>query len=657
MNKIIVFVLVLFICFSICCVSEKTVQKNTISQSQNNVNKTSLTTSNPYFIGDGGKGISLGIGVPKSQGLNTNQTYLPTLVQGVLVDSFKKYSSISVLDRVSLDRVIAETLDPTFEDNLDIVRLGHVAQVKNWLTGNIIKTSTGYTLQINITDTTSNANTVASYTENCTVAEFDDHSAIHRASLILLEQMGIVLTQKAKNELEQASTPQYINAQTALSQGIVAQQKGTFVEALTYYYEAENFDRTLLEATIRGSMLSTGIQSGNLGENVRNDIQRRNAWLKVLQEATVFYKNHSPFEILYNPVLTWGNIDYNKETVDISFEAGLFTSVGFMVICDIKQGLLNTGRSEDWGFKNWPDSGEAAFFSRATTNYSIKAVLINEDGKIIGNADGEFSVKNGLNFINDMKTLVFRNVDANKISDNTKISIFSVNGIDAKIASERGYIKVTIGDEISFSKYFSFSSPSFNVTEIRRNIYYNGNIGSQLIIPSKIGQRPVTSIGTNAFSNINITSVIIPNTVTSIEARAFQRNKLIDVIIPDSVTTIGSGAFQSNQLINVTLGKNIKTIGYDAFSYNKLTSVIIPDSVTSIGFNAFEVNEISNVIIGKSVTFIGKNAFSWYKIKSITIPANVKIDDDLSSGFVLFYYNNEKRAGTYLASNYSWSIK
>lgn len=127
MKKIINFLSILLLFYSICWASGKKEFQNINGQKQNiptsiSVSVPTLNTSNPYFTGDGGKNISLGIGIPKSQGLNENQSYLPTLVQGVLADSIKKYSAITVIDRVSLDRVIAETLDPTFEDNLDIVQ-------------------------------------------------------------------------------------------------------------------------------------------------------------------------------------------------------------------------------------------------------------------------------------------------------------------------------------------------------------------------------------------------------------------------------------------------------------------------------------------------------------------------------------------------------
>ena len=146
----------------------------------------SLCWAQPYFTGDGGRGIRLGILVPEGQGLSADQVHLPTLAQGVLVANISKYSAISVLDRIALDRVIAETLDLTYEDNLDIVRLGHVAQVGYMLTGRLIRTTAGFTLQINITDTTPNARTLTSTSIVSTVTQLEDQTAIQRASLDLL---------------------------------------------------------------------------------------------------------------------------------------------------------------------------------------------------------------------------------------------------------------------------------------------------------------------------------------------------------------------------------------------------------------------------------------------------------------------------------------
>jgi hypothetical protein len=593
--------------------------------------------SSLYYIGTGGKGMRIGILMPQSQGLNETRAYLPTMIQGVLVANISKYSAISVLDRVSLDKVIAETLDPTYEDNFDIVRLGHVTQVGYMMTGRIIRTSTGYSLQINVTDTTPNANTIASYSGTFTAAQLDDQTAIQKASRDLLEQMGVQLTEKAINELNTINSQQSINAQTVLAQGITAQRSGTMVEALTYYYEATYFDHDLVEASSRSSILSADIQSGNLGENVRNDIQRRNAWLKILQEAATFFKNHPPFELLYNPTLTWGKVDYSKETVDISFEAGLFsTEAGFKVLSDLKQGLEKTGRSKDWGFENWPVSGEAAIFNKDILNYQIRAVLINENGKTIGNADGALTAKDGLSFINDSKILSFRNVDAKQISDNLRVSIVSINGMDAKTVGERGYINISTGDEIILPEIFSIALDK-EIIVIEKNKKHGTIIGN-MTFPSKIGRRPIASIKNFSFN---------------------ENHLLTSVTIPDTITSIGDYAFRRNSLDNVVIGNGVVTIGRSAFESNKLKSVIIPNSVVVIENGAFQINELTSVIIGNNVTTIGQFAFSpGNNLISITIPTNVNIARfAFSNNFEEYYNRNGKKAGTYLYENGRWNRK
>jgi len=566
-----------------------------------------------YWNGEGGQGMRLGIRVPESQGLNTNQAYLPTVIQGVLVSNISKYSAIDVVDRISLDKMIAETLDPTFKDNMDIARLGHIEQPGYWMTGNIVRTSTGYTLQINVIDTTPNANTVASYNSVCTAVQLDDHSAIHRASLELLTQMGVQLTDRAKNELERASTPQYVNAQSALSRGIVAQQRGTVIEALTYYYEATSFDPSVLEAVNRASVMTTAITSGNIGENVRNDIQRRNEWLKILREAAAFFKAHPPYEIVYDPNLTEGTIDYTKETVDIYCNAGLRAQKsGFKIISDLLQGLKNTRRSLDWDLQNWPDSGEAAIFIKDIQNYRINMILINENGVIIGRTNGEF--KGGSSsFTHDYGTLTFRNVNANTITSNLKVSITSVNGVDIRIVGEQGSINITSG-YVPYTDIFDVVKKN-GVIEITG---YRGTM-TDVVIPSAIDGMSVKTIGSFAFD------------------RDKQHTKLTSVVIPNSITDIGKYAFSWNQLTNVVIPNSIITIGGSAFSNNQLTSISLPTTIT----------------------FIGSGAFSGNQLTSITIPANVKLEYERGSqrgafsnsydtnSFDNFYEQNSKKAGTY----------
>src|SRR5262245_32980957 len=64
------------------------------------------------------------------------------------------------------------------------------------------------------------------------------------------------------------------------------------------------------------------------------------------------------------------------------------------------------------------------------------------------------------------------------------------------------------------------------------------------VIPSEINGLPVTTIGSDAFTGTDVTSVTIPNGVTSIgDYVFFSCTNLATITIPDSVTSIGQGAF------------------------------------------------------------------------------------------------------------------
>jgi hypothetical protein len=403
--------------------------------------------------------------------------YLPALVQGELVSNFSGYSAISVLDRENLDKLFVETLSGYYEDDAEgIIRLGHMANTDYIMTGAITKTSTGYVLQIQIASSVDGM-IKASYSGTCTIMELDNFTGIRQASLDLLVKMGVEITDRTKTELAGAATVNHVNAQTALAQGITAQRGGTLIEALTYYYEAREFDISLLEAASRLNSLVNTISSGNIGENVRNDIQRRNAWLKILTDCEAFFKDHLLYELIYNPEITQGRIDYTKETVDLSFSIESRPTSRYKVIENILDGLTKTGKREEWGFGYWPI--DSNLFRQNERRIRINVSLQNEQGKTI--ATQTVDLNNNISFIlgtephdwydrgnyqhwgqrpglgwiylydtcrldlsGDSSIVGFRNVNANDITDNLVIVFEKINGIDAETASRNGYIKISM---------------------------------------------------------------------------------------------------------------------------------------------------------------------------------------------------------------------
>ena len=78
---------------------------------------------------------------------------------------------------------------------------------------------------------------------------------------------------------------------------------------------------------------------------------------------------------------------------------------------------------------------------------------------------------------------------------------------------------------------------------------------AEIIIPTEYKSKPVTGIGSWAFSGCtNLTNITIPNSVTSIGENAFSGCiGLTSVTIPDSVTDIGIGAFAGcTELTSIT---------------------------------------------------------------------------------------------------------
>ncbi|MCL1812744.1 MAG: leucine-rich repeat protein, partial [Treponema sp.] len=93
--------------------------------------------------------------------------------------------------------------------------------------------------------------------------------------------------------------------------------------------------------------------------------------------------------------------------------------------------------------------------------------------------------------------------------------------------------------------------------------------GGNVVIPARINNIPVTTIGNRAFRNSQLTGVTIPQGVITIGEEAFENNQLFSITIPDSVTSIGINVFRGNPLFSVTLGANV-VLGDTTLAYGTL---------------------------------------------------------------------------------------
>lgn len=130
------------------------------------------------------------------------------------------------------------------------------------------------------------------------------------------------------------------------------------------------------------------------------------------------------------------------------------------------------------------------------------------------------------------------------------------------------------------------------------------------------------TIGSYAFTNAEIKTIIIPNSVNTIKENAFEGNSCLEIIsIPSSVVTIGNNAFaRCKQLKIVNLPEHLTKIEDCLFAgCTNLIEIVIPNSVVEIGNNAFSgCISLRTLLIPQNIVKIGSNPFIKSRIMNIS---------------------------------------
>ena len=548
--------------------------------------------ASPYFTGDGGRGRRLAVVLPDAVGLAPQYNYLPDLVQGVLVRDFARFSAITVLDRMRMEAVMMELenagITQTSEDFFR--QRAAAADVDYFLMGNITRTATGHAVQFQVVGGREPNLGVAraAFSESLTVAQMDDHTGIHRASAELLAGMGISLTDRARTELSRAETRQTINAQVALAQGINAQRAGTVVEALSRYIQATQHDPTLGEAVSRLNVLTASVQSGNIREDVRNEIRWRDEWVATIAETNAFYQRYvsqrPPLNLVYTTNITQGDINFQARTVELTgVTVALYPELAWFeqintVLGTVAQGLQATERAERWGI-NWIRDNAGLFLPNYNAIWAT-VEIVNADGRVLGSRQA--ALPYGWNTVSygtwarftrvrlrpiavAPVTLTFPGVNPDHVTDRLTVRIASINGIPAAQASAQKNISIMTSGEFYRRPDSDFvgrwnrtarsqraalpfellhAEAAFYATRrindpwssLHRNRYESGHRVhrfGRIVIHGDIGNRELRSL---SFRRYSPTTYIISPTVTTLYMsgnRDVQR-----LILPPSVRTV-----------------------------------------------------------------------------------------------------------------------
>ena len=167
-------------------------------------------------------------------------------------------------------------------------------------------------------------------------------------------------------------------------------------------------------------------------------------------------------------------------------------------------------------------------------------------------------------------------------------------------------------------------------------------IGDSLtvVIPEEIDDKPVISIGREAFKASQITSVTIPDSVEIINFEAFAEcDALTDVKFGNSVTYLGAKSFFScDALEKLELPRNLVTADNNAVSQCKsLKELTVPKTLKSCYNSVFATNEsLVTINFEDGLEVIPSTIFSQCTaLETLKIPASVK-----SIRFSAFYNCN-----------------
>ena len=243
-------------------------------------------SQNAFYIGDGGKDLSIEVGNPTLTNIGDDAAWIPSFVVNSLSDDIKKYSAITVIERRNLSQVTAANVadSSVLYDQNSTGELGGFTVAKNILVVEITGKPSSYMLSFSITDK-STAAKIASYNNpNCPYADLESGLVLKKAVADLLEQLKVSLTAEGKNSLlavesSNASSSSVANlsieAQKSVAKAEQARKKGSAVEAMSLLFEARSKDNTLARVTDEIKSTSNVLSSEDIGDRARNQIKLR----------------------------------------------------------------------------------------------------------------------------------------------------------------------------------------------------------------------------------------------------------------------------------------------------------------------------------------------------------------------------------------------
>jgi len=520
---------------------------------------------------------TIAVPAPKAVNLGDEAKWIPLFIQGVITTNFQQYSGMKVVDRQNADMVKAEqklSENAAYDEN-NAIELGKLTSAKLIITGSITGKSNSYALMFSITDAETGETKASATVPNCLFSALENGDAANQISYDLMKGYGIKLDAIAQSNLTKKATVMSgeVAAQASVAKGIVAEQSGSNIEALTYYIQAKKNDKKLGEATSRMASMTSVVTTGNFGANAKNLMKLRNDWDKLLRETAELIASNPPqFVLKYFSDIEAQELteeDYENGTMSFAVSSPYIKQVVDNENGRIATELLTTlkaiPQSKNWGdkinFFPWSyadDIGNNNWLQKSVHNttdtFSFKVSLLDAKKKEIAKKTVKYTVEYTERFTG------FSIKSDNLIGyDDSELFIFKavpVNDAD----TDKLYITITNNSE----KNISIVPVEKDVLPIRKAIEciksgnHNGTIKiagikyylSDLNLMNKkeintldFSDLQVKDLRWNNTRHVTLSTLILPDTCYEIDYEQFSDSNITSLIIPASVKKIHYEAF------------------------------------------------------------------------------------------------------------------
>lgn len=292
--------------------------------------------------------------------------------------------------------------------------------------------------------------------------------------------------------------------------------------------------------------------------------------------------------------------------------------------------------------------GKNAFYG----NEAIKSVIIPSTIKSIGK--GAFYFTNALNTIFIPQSVEQIGEYAFYINDENSKKIFYYEGNQIpETWSENWYDKqhsyIHLNVDVNTIKRFGLYEYFTKEGKLILSNYYGNE--TELVLPDKINEMPIHTIGGACFKSNNIIETLqLSNTIKVIEKYGISECiNLNNLILSNTLEEIGEcGIKGCRSLTYLELPTSLKLIGNNAFNHcSSLKELLIPNGVEKIDTYAFSwCVSMTKLVLPDSVSFMGNGAC--YACSSLTIymsfsevPSNWESGWNMSSRPIIFNYVNE----------------